>query len=223
MEQAQVLGLHGPEVPNHYELRLASADLDRFGDYASALAEQVSGYLVEYAHERGLRLVADPRAELLADSSVHVGSVRVLARFANLAPSAQREVEAAIEGTRRLRLAELASALSAADGAAEVALWVTDQRGLRFALEPSVGVVRLGRASDNDVVLESQRVSRYHAQLRWVKLSWLAYDLDSTNGTWVADERVLAAQPRGLRPGVRLRLGDQELEVRSDPDAGGRA
>jgi pSer/pThr/pTyr-binding forkhead associated (FHA) protein len=102
-------------------------------------------------------------------------------------------------------------------------LWLADENGLRFALEPQAGIVRLGRAADNDVVIASQRVSRYHAQLRWVESSWLAYDLDSTNGTWVADERVLAGQPRGLGTGTRLRLGDHELEVRTEADAGGHA
>jgi pSer/pThr/pTyr-binding forkhead associated (FHA) protein len=94
---------------------------------------------------------------------------------------------------------------------------------LRFALEPQPGIVRLGRAPDNDVVIASRRVSRYHAQLRWVELRWLVYDLDSTNGTWLDGERVLATQPRTLEPGVRLRLGDYALEVRAEEDASGRA
>jgi hypothetical protein len=224
MEQAQVVGVYGREVPNHYELRLASADFERFGDYAAPLARQVSQYLVEYARERGLRPVAEPRVELVADRMLSTGSVRALARFVDLAPAVQREVDGAVEDTRRLRLGELAAAQSSRVTQAQLGLaLVEDESGLRFALEPQPGIVRLGRAPDNDVVIASRRVSRYHAQLRWVELRWLVYDLDSTNGTWLDGERVLATQPRTLEPGVRLRLGDYALEVRAEEDASGRA
>ena len=52
-------------------------------------------------------------------------------------------------------------------------------------------MVRVGRASDNDVAIPNQRVSRYHAQLRWTRDGWVVYDLDSTNGTYVDDENVV--------------------------------
>ena len=77
------------------------------------------------------------------------------------------------------------------------------------------GVVRVGRGVDNDLVVANQRVSRYHAQLRWVESSWLVYDLDSTNGTWLDQERVWPSQPRALEPGSQLRLGDHQLEAHS--------
>ena len=218
MEQAQVIGLHGPEVPNRYELRLSPADLERFGEYSTALVGEVARYLEEYAHERGLRPVAEPRVALIEDSSVRVGSVRAHARFADLAPAQRREVDAAVEGTRQLRLGELAAArASAARSSAGVRpLTLSDQAGLRFALEPQTGIVRLGRAVDNDVVLSSQRVSRYHAQLRWVDSCWLAYDLNSTNGTWVDQQRLAETEPRALADGSTLRLGDYDLMVQAE-------
>src|ERR1051326_8685414 len=81
MEQAQVVARRGPEVPNLYELRLAPADLQRFEGYTDTLRGEVRTYLVEYARERGLRLVADPRVELIEDVRVRDGSVRAAARF----------------------------------------------------------------------------------------------------------------------------------------------
>ena len=67
MEEAQVIGLRGAQVPNRYRLRLAPADLERFGDYTATLARELSTYLVDYAHERGLRPIAAPTVELLVD------------------------------------------------------------------------------------------------------------------------------------------------------------
>lgn len=216
MEEAQLIGLHGAEVPNSYRLRLAPADLERFADYRVTLSRELSTYLVDYARDRGLRPIAKPRVELVEDRGVRVGSVRAEARFVDLAPARESEVEAALAGTRRLRLADLASARPSQfspQAANQHALWLTDRDGLRFALEPAMGVVRVGRATDNEISIDNQRVSRYHAQLRWVESSWLVYDLDSTNGTFVDGERVEPTQPRILGAGTQLRLGDHDLDV----------
>ena len=216
MEDAQVIGLHGAEAPNKYELQLAPDDLERFGDYASTLCGEVSRYLADYARDRGLRLVAEPRVELQPDADVRAGSVRAQARFVDLAPSTRREIDAAVEGTRRLRLADLAEARAASPAVTERGMWLEDRLGLRAPLDPQMGIVRLGRATDNDVVIANQRVSRYHAQLRWVESSWLVYDLDSTNGTWVDDQRVFPSQPRVFGSSAQLRLGDHELRAAAE-------
>lgn len=216
MEDAQVIGLHGAEVPNKYELQLAPDDLERFGDYASTLCDEVSRYLADYARDRGLRLVAEPRVELQPDADVRAGSVRAQARFVDLAPPARREIDAAVEGTRRLRLADLAEARAASPAVTERGMWLEDRLGLRAPLDSQMGIVRLGRATDNDVVIANQRVSRYHAQLRWVESSWLVYDLDSTNGTWVDGQRVFPSQPRVFGSGAQLRLGDHELRAAAE-------
>src|SRR6266700_1984409 len=213
MEQSQVIGVRGAEVPNHYELHLAKDDLERFGEYARALRDQVRTYLLGYAGERDLRPVAELQVELIADREVRPGGVRVRARFANLAPAVQRDVEAAVEGTRRLRLAELAAARTAPPRGRPHQLWLADDAGMRFGLEPPAGIVRIGRATDNDVVIDSQHISRYHAQLRWVASSWLVYDLGSTNGTWVDERRLAANEACAVEAGSRLRLGDHELRA----------
>ena len=213
MEEAQVVGLRGAEVPNSYRLRLAPADLQRFADYQATLARELSRYLVDYARERGLQPIAEPRVELVQDVAVRPGSVRADARFMDLAPARETEIETAVEGTRRLRLADLASARPGSRAATERALWITDGWSVRFALEPPLGVVRVGRATDNEIAIDNRNVSRYHAQLRWVEASWLVYDLDSTNGTFVDGQRVAPGRPHVLGAGARLLLGDHELTV----------
>jgi Protein of unknown function (DUF3662)/FHA domain len=222
MEQAQVIGRRGREVPNVYEVRLASSDLARFGDYRQALAEEVRAYLVDYAHARGLRPIGELSIQLIDDPHVRTGSVRARARFVGLSEPERADLDAAVEGTRRLRLAELAAAERTGTPSLQPPeLILKDSTGVQFRLDPSLEVVRLGRGVDNDVVLASTHISRYHVQLRRVESSWLVYDLDSTNGTWVDDEKLLSGQPTALRAGSRLRLGDHELEAR-DVKATGR-
>jgi hypothetical protein len=215
MEQAQVIGVHGPQVPNSYRLRLAPVDFERFAAYRASLSQELAQYLIDYAHERGLRPIATPTVELRDDVRLRPGSLRAEARFVDLAPEQRTEVEAAVEGTRRLRLADLTSARPGERAPDAGVVWLTDRLGLRFALEPDAGLVRVGRAVDNDLAIAIQRVSRYHAQLRWVESSWLVYDLESTNGTWLDDRRVLPGQPAVLEPGGQLRLGDHELDARA--------
>src|SRR5215207_6531320 len=84
MEEAQVVGLLGAEVPNVYRLRLAPDDLARFSEYTATLSRELSRYLVDYARERRLRPVGEPKVELTVDPKVRVGSVRAEARFVDV-------------------------------------------------------------------------------------------------------------------------------------------
>src|SRR5262249_35741561 len=156
-------------------------------------------YLSDYARERGFRPVGEPKVELAEDASLRVGSVRVDARFVDVEPAQRAALEDAVAGTRRLRLAELAAARGPAAAPVPSRLWLTDGGSLRYPLDPDSGVVRIGRARDNDVAIDKQRVSRYHAQARWIESVWLVYDLDSTNGTYIDNERIIPARPRPLR------------------------
>jgi hypothetical protein len=221
MDEAQVLGIQGPEVPNRYRVRLAAVDLARFQGYAPTLTRELARYLVEYAAERGLHPIGPPTVELAADPRVRVGTVRADAEFVDVAPARQTELASAIDGTRQLRLTDLAAARPAGAPAATATLWLVDRLGLSFQLEPDLRLVRVGRASDNDVALLSQRVSRYHAQLRWIETSWLLYDLHSTNGTFVDTDRVAPDQPRAVGAGVAFRLADHELFLRGSAPAAG--
>jgi FHA domain-containing protein len=215
MERAQVIGPRGPEAPNLYELSVSSADLERFGDYTNSVCAEIGSYVADYARDRGVRLVAEPRVELSEDATLRPGAVRARARFDGLPAPLQHEVEAAAEGTRQLRLADLAAARRQQQATGSPRrLRLRDASGLDVELDPEVDeVIRLGRAADNDVVIASQNVSRYHAQLRSVESTWLVYDLTSTNGTWVDGYRLNSGEPRLVRAGSRLRLGDHDLEV----------
>lgn len=212
MEQGAVVRVRSVDVPNVYELRIATSDLSRFADQREQLAADIRDYLVEYATERGLRPAAMIRVELREDKNVREGSVRAEGRFADLAPDVQQGVNEAVASTRQLRLADLrAAAKGGARGPSRLSL--SDGASLHFDLDPHLEVVRLGRATDNDVVIDSQRVSRYHCHLRWLERGWLVYDLQSTNGTWLDGERVESARPRLVHGDSRLRLGDFELNV----------
>jgi pSer/pThr/pTyr-binding forkhead associated (FHA) protein len=51
-------------------------------------------------------------------------------------------------------------------------------------------VVNIGRRLDNQVVIDDPRVSRYHAQIRYVRDKFIVFDLNSTGGTYVNGQRI---------------------------------
>ena len=50
--------------------------------------------------------------------------------------------------------------------------------------------MNIGRQPDNDLVIDDQRVSRIHAQLRAVRGKYVISDLGSTDGTRVNNQRI---------------------------------
>jgi hypothetical protein len=80
------------------------------------------------------------------------------------------------------------------------------------------GRTRLGRDSDNHIVLDDERVSLHHALITVRDGVYWLEDLGSTNGTFVGeDQRVMAAH--ALVDGEALRLGGVVLVFRGIPAA----
>ncbi len=68
--------------------------------------------------------------------------------------------------------------------------------------------LRIGKAPDNDVVIDHPTVSRNHLIIRRQGDRFLVQDLGSTNGTFLDGAQVREAY---LRPGVLLEVGDVRL------------
>lgn len=82
-----------------------------------------------------------------------------------------------------------------------------DERTITLTSEP----ITIGRNPDNGLVLESQAVSRRHAELRPGPNGPLLTDLGSTGGTVVGTGRLLPNQPQLLAPGVEVHIGPYTL------------
>ncbi|MBS1250848.1 MAG: Sensory transduction protein regX3 [Chloroflexi bacterium] len=81
---------------------------------------------------------------------------------------------------------------------------LTDPTGREHLLAEDVTTI--GRAVENDVVVTSKRVSREHVHLRREGWRVILEDQNSTNGTFLNQERVLS--PRELRDGDQIKVGD---------------
>ena len=80
-----------------------------------------------------------------------------------------------------------------------------------FQLMP--GAVRtVGRGAAADYTIDAVLMSRLHCRLTATETELTVEDLDSTNGTFVNDQRI-GETPSALVGGDRLRLGRLELSV----------
>jgi VWFA-related protein len=67
----------------------------------------------------------------------------------------------------------------------------------------------IGRAPDNQLVLDEPTVSRHHAWIKAEGEEFLVFDIGSANGTFVNDEQI--EEPRRLENGDVVRFGDAEF------------
>ncbi len=82
-----------------------------------------------------------------------------------------------------------------------------------FRLVPGQAVT-IGRAPTNQIVVKDERCSRCHAEIFYSEGEWILRDLDSRNGTAVANTRIRGDYT--LRAGDVVRIGQSQLRFVHD-------
>jgi SARP family transcriptional regulator, regulator of embCAB operon len=97
-------------------------------------------------------------------------------------------------------------------GAPSAVAELRGRNGQRYRLE---GSTRIGRRPDNDIVLDDDEVSRYHAVVIDTAGSFVISDLSSTNGVQLGGRRIRGSAT--LADGDRIRIGGHEFifEIRA--------
>ncbi len=84
------------------------------------------------------------------------------------------------------------------------------QAGMIIPLKPETYV---GSQAGNDLVLRDRFVSGQHARLRWDGAFWWVDDLNSTNGTFINQQRLMPGIPAGFASGSILQIGELAFEL----------
>ncbi|MGA7982666.1 MAG: sigma 54-dependent Fis family transcriptional regulator [Chromatiaceae bacterium] len=114
-----------------------------------------------------------------------------------LDPAATQVIRASSHASRRIKLECI-----------ELEVTSGPEAGMRAKI--SLPSIKIGTAADNDVVLTDRTVSRHHAEIRITAQGLVVQDLDSTNGTFCNDVRVVEAF---LQPDVRCSLGQTDIRI----------
>jgi hypothetical protein len=199
-------------VPDLYRVHMAAADVDALGSRAGQLAADLADEALAFARGHGYALDAAPTVELVVDGHVTAGEVRIAVDRADRRaapapgdPSFDPSSEGADLDLSNTRAFEVQPQSSPAAMLHEQR---PDGRGRQIVLDG--GVVTIGRAPDNDLVLEDQRVSRHHARLQGRRGMLVLTDLESANGSRVNG---VAISEVALGAGDRIEIGTTILMV----------
>lgn len=179
-----------PAPATRYTVRLHPADAEALLTQYSDLATHLSAELVTIARDIGLTLTERPQVTILRDGGIKLRSIAV-----------EAEPSVTPEATTQSMTPVTPPSLEASPTTPNRAFLILD--GER-TLPLQHAVVNLGRRTDNQVIVDDARVSRSHAQLRLRFGRYVIYDLGSSAGTFVNDQRV---QECVLRPGDVISLG----------------
>ena len=82
---------------------------------------------------------------------------------------------------------------------------------------PTRPEVTIGRAPDNDVVLQDAQASGHHARLLLGSGGYRVVDLNSTNGTFLNEQRLAPQTPTAFGPGDTLLMGQSRITLEAVP------
>ncbi len=185
MTAHQVVSVDGALVPNDYRVVMHPEDMVLFVDFVPALCRQMEHWLAEIASERGYTMIDRVRVAISGDPSVPRRAIRVAAAIADR-PEFGRDAQDQVQRTEVYRV------IRATGGPPPLRLRFLDgpRRGQELILGKPVTTV--GRALDNDLILDGGDVSRHHARFEYADGALRLLDLGSTNGTRLNGRRIEA-------------------------------
>ena len=208
MDTNKTYGDAGVIVPNHYDLHLHPSDFGAFESYRTSLEDDLAhGVLARARHER-YTLVARPRVRILPDGSTRRGEIRVAANVVDERGDRFQEA-ASMPASPDTMVFAPPAATSAPDSARRAYLLVSTRGSRPVQFDLGGHVIGIGRASDNDVIVDDPMVSRHHCQLKLQHGAYGFTDLGSRNGSTVNGQPVSQV---ALGPGDLIRIGDTEIE-----------
>lgn len=209
MDTGKTFGAAGIIVPNRYALHLHPADFAAFEPYRGSLEDDLAHGAAARARREHYHLVARPSVSLVADPAVPRGDVRVAANVVDVAEEQNPEPMPAPPSDQTMVLARPGHEPGTPDSASRAFLLVHTDGAPRVRFDLGGALISIGRASDNDVIVDDPEVSRHHCQLKLQHGAYSLADLGSRNGSWINGQPVSEV---ALGPGDVIRIGSTEIE-----------
>lgn len=200
MEDGKTVALRRTYVPNVYRITVGEKDFERLGPLEPKLVEELEIFVGEAARQRQWALPDSPRVSFTTDPRLSQGEFRIAAEAVSLREEGAARAEAPDRPKR-----------SARESGRPTLVLLTDDEPVKTL--PVERRIRIGRQSDNDLVLADPGVSRHHAEVINTNGTCTLHDMGSTNGTYVNGSVV---SEHALRDGDRISLGSSVVEFRRE-------
>jgi pSer/pThr/pTyr-binding forkhead associated (FHA) protein len=183
-------------APNQYFLVLSPDQAQALQNNPACL-DELGSLLQKVGDQAELRFASSPVVKILMEPALKADEIQILAKYnlEDLGDTSAMETEPLLENNK---------------DAPEAYLIVNGNQV--FPLNKSL--LNIGRSSSNDLILDDLKVSRSHAQLRLIDGHYVIFDLDSTGGTFVNDQRVIQ---HTLYPGDVISLAGVPLIFGQEP------
>ncbi len=181
MEDYQVVSPDGiSQAPTHYWVYLHPSDCDALAVAQLELETELARHVADLAAQANLGLPIPPVIHVLPDPTMATHQVRVEACWLPQEPppvEKTREITAESDPPEP----EIEAQAESIAPPGRPFLILEGQRHANLLK----ATLSIGRALDNDIIIEDPRVSRHHAQLRRRYGRYVLYDLGSSRGTQI--------------------------------------
>jgi FHA domain/FhaA, N-terminal domain len=181
------------KAPNIYTIIAHPSTLTHWNADPHLLSE-LANALLDTGTEAGFSFSSRPKVTSAADSSMKPDEVRVLASYSTEPLAETRDIATAAPPEGADPDSVPPNAFLILDGTKIIPL--------------NRSVVNIGRRLGNHVIIDDPRISRSHAQVRFVKGRFVLFDLESTGGTFINGRR---ASQTVLYPGDVISLAGVSL------------
>lgn len=203
MVSNQVVSVDATLVPNDYRVAMHPEDMVLFADYVTALCRQMETWLTELAAERRFTLVDRIRVQITGVEAVPRRAIQVTAAIADR-PDFGRPEQDAVQRTEVYRVIRETTGVPPL----RIRFLSGSMAGNEVTIRKATTTV--GRALDNDIVIESGDVSRHHAKLEYASAQLRVTDLGSTNGTRINGKAIRTHPVAG---GDEITFGAQKVKI----------
>ncbi len=188
-----------PIAPDHYTIAVHPTVQQRILENYPLLPHILSEQIVDMATTANYRLIANPEVTIVGSSDLARGQmvIQIQAEYA----SKKHHTTQAMQPIK-------ANALHKAPVNPQLII-----AGRTIISLEGQTMVSLGRHHDNNIILDDQYVSRFHAQIRLRFGHYVIFDADSAGGTFVNDASV---KEHRLQTGDVIRIGSTFIVYMQD-------
>ena len=212
-ERVRDEGRKGRIAPHHLVLKVEwGTHSEAPPEILSDLKSEVLAAAIDHINDHRYRTLAPVGVE--AEVDIFTTGISVDPNFGEFEEDLRREDEA--KRAKKSGIVIPTAAPTMPD--IEVIARVTQSRGTReisLIFKPGGKRLNVGRASDNDLMLNDNSVSKIHAALLMSSEgTLLVADTGSTNGTYINGRRIAYGESRLIEDGDVVGFGDVEVRLR---------